>query len=158
MIRRLLSEYGMLGVLFALCAFLSVWTINLQSPSGQAAGEQVADAIIATTAVNAHVLVIARDTDDDRAFSAAVTERVNASGRHVVQAVHGEPRDGVKALHDIALTGLKIDAIAVTRETGEWSIFRDEILNAGCNESSLARIRILFPSGSHIRRPEQRNS
>ena len=71
--RRFVADYGC-SWCWRPSAFLSVWTIGEQFPSGSGGGEQVAVAIIAKTPMNAHVMVDARDTNDDRAFSAALRE------------------------------------------------------------------------------------
>src|SRR5262245_55472988 len=118
MAARFLSDYGMLVVLAALCAFLTLWTIGEQQPSGAIAAEQVATRILAETPANGRVAIVARYGRDDFAFPATLQERLEAAGRHVVAKVNGEPRDGAQALR-----GVQVDAIAVTSETAGWSVF-----------------------------------
>jgi ribose transport system permease protein len=120
---RFLSDYGMVLILAALCAFLAIGTVGEQYPSGAAAGKQVADDVIARTPAGASVLIIVRDTPEDRAFQIALQERLTASGRHVVQSVYGEPSGGALAIRKLTEEGVKLNAIAVTKEVGEWSIF-----------------------------------
>jgi ribose transport system permease protein len=125
MAARFFADYGMLAVLAVLCAFLSVWTIAEQHPSGAAAADQLAAAVIAQTPANAHLAILARDGQDDNAFAAALEERLAASGRIVVVRVNGQPHQVAQALQKLAQEKIKIDAVAVTKEVGEWAIFDD---------------------------------
>lgn len=126
MAARFLSDYGMLVVLAALCAFLSLWTIGEQQPSGAVAAEQVAAQIVAATPAEAQIGIIARDGAEDLAFVATLQKRMDAAGRVVVAKVNGGPREGAQALR-----GVQIDAIAVTAETGAWSIFPEGVPRFG---------------------------
>jgi ribose transport system permease protein len=125
MTARFLADYGMLLVLIALCAFLSLWTIAEQHPSGVSAAEQLAGVIVAQTPAGARVVILAGDGPDDRAFAATLDDRLGASGRSVVARVNGQPSDATQALQLAAKAGIKIDAIAVTKEVGAWAIFDD---------------------------------
>ncbi len=125
MAARFFADYGMLAVLAALCAFLSVWTITEVHPSGAVGGRQLADAVIAQTSAGAKIVILARDGADDNAFAAALEDRLAASGRKVAARVNGQPHDAVKALTKLAAEHVKIDALAVTKEVGDWTIFDD---------------------------------
>ncbi|MSQ94694.1 MAG: ABC transporter permease [Gemmataceae bacterium] len=125
MLTRFFSDYGMLLVLLLLCALLSAATIAEQHPSGAAAAEQLAGAIIAQTPAGAHVAIIARDGDDDRAFTATLQTQLTTANRKIVAQVNGQPHHGARALQDLAGAGVKIDVIAVTKEAGAWAIFDD---------------------------------
>lgn len=120
---RLLADYGMVLVLAGLCLFLSLWTIKEHHPSGAAAGDQLADVVIADTPPGASIIILARDGDDDHAFAAALEERVIASGRKVAARVNGQPYDAAQALRRFQAEG-KIDAVAVTREVDAWDIYQ----------------------------------
>lgn len=123
---RFLSDYGMLVVLAALCAFLSVWTIAEQHPSGKAAAEQVAAKIAAQTPAGANIVIIARDGQDDLAFAETLKQRLDDSGRMVAAKINGQPRDGAQALQELAKAGVKVDAFAVTKEVSAWGIFEND--------------------------------
>lgn len=123
---RFFADYGMVVILAILCAFLSVWTIAEQHPTGLAAADAVASRIIATTPADAKIVIIARDGEEDVLFARTVRERVGASGRVVVATVNGEPFEAAEVVRRLGETGVRIDAFAVTRETGDWSIFKDD--------------------------------
>lgn len=125
MYTRFLSDYAMLLVLLLICAGLSAGTIAEQHPSGTAAAEQLAGAIVAQTSTGAGIAIIASDGDDDRAFAATLHDRLADAGRNVVARVNGQPQDGARALQKLAADQVKIDVIAVTKEAGDWAIFGD---------------------------------
>ncbi len=104
-------------------AFLSIWTITEQQPSGPAAAAQVADGILARTKPGAQVAIIAGAGADDVAFADSVEALLTTADRKIVRRVNGNPRDGAKALAELAQAGITVDALAVTRETAAWGIF-----------------------------------
>jgi ribose transport system permease protein len=122
MLARFLSDYGMLAVLLALGALLSAATIAEQHSSGAAAAQQIAGILEAQTPAGARIAIVARDGQDDRVFTETLAERLSAAGRTVVLRVNGQPSDGAQALQRL---DDKIDAIAVTKEVGDWAIFDD---------------------------------
>jgi ribose transport system permease protein len=61
----------------------------------------------------------------------------------VLATVKGEPKDARQALHRIAGSGGKLDAIACTQTTGAWLVFAD--LKTDFPE--LANARLLKPHG-----------
>ena len=123
MAARFFADYGMLAVLAALCAFLSVWTITEQHPTGEAAGHQLADAIVSQTPADGKIVILARDAPDEQAFADGLEKRVSASGRSVVARVNGQPPEAALALQKLALANVKVDAIAMTKEVSGWAIF-----------------------------------
>jgi ribose transport system permease protein len=120
---RFLSDYGMLFVLLALCAALSVVTYDEQHPGGAAGGEALAHDIAAQTPTGARVLIVTRASADDAAFAEALAAGLRASGRVVLQTVRGSPADARKALERRA--GDKVDIIAATTEAGAWDVLHD---------------------------------
>jgi ribose transport system permease protein len=115
---RLLSDYGMVLVLLVVCAYFSVATYAEQHPTGAAAGEALAAEIAGHT--DGVVLIVVRNTDDGRAFAAALERALTAAGRRVAGTVVGEPADARRALQDLAATGTHLAAIAATQEAGAW--------------------------------------
>ena len=140
---RFLSDYGMVFVLLALCAVLSVATYAEQYPSGAAGGEALASDVIAKTPDGARILLIVRDTEDDGAFADALTARLQASGRTVQETVRGQPSDARKALVRFAAAPEKPQVIAATKEAGDWGVLHD--IPAGF--PALSDARLMVPRG-----------
>jgi ribose transport system permease protein len=122
---RFLADYGMILVLVLLCAFFSVVTYSDQSPTGEAAAEQVVSAIEQQFGKTPRVLIAASDQPGDAAFAASIERELAASGAQVVATVKGEPKDAREALVKINTAGGKLDAIACTQVTGAWLVFSD---------------------------------
>ena len=55
---RLASDYGMLLVLFVLCAFFCIVTYSEQHPTGVAAANQLAERIVSEFGTTSRVLVV----------------------------------------------------------------------------------------------------
>jgi ribose transport system permease protein len=138
---RFFSDYGMLFVLLALCAALSVATYGEQHPGGASGGEALAQNIIDQTPPDAKVLVIVRPTEDDGAFAEALAAALHASGRDVLEVVRGEPADARRALQRWSGPGGRPEVIAATKEAGDWDVLRD----VGARFPALAGVSLLVP-------------
>src|SRR5262245_61243104 len=97
---RFLSDYSMVLVLLALCAYYSYATLAEQHPSGAAGGDRVADDVIRTVKQKngGMVLIIIRKTKDDKAFEAALRSRL-AGSLIRSETVEGNPADARHAPH-----------------------------------------------------------
>ena len=122
---RFLTDYGMIFVLVLLGAFFSVVTYSDQSPTGEAAAQQVVTAIRQQFGKTPRVLIAASDQTGDTAFAASLDRDLAAAGAQVLATVKGEPRDAREALLKISAAGGKLDAIACTQFTGAWLVFSD---------------------------------
>src|SRR4051794_10699344 len=122
---RFLSDYGMILVLLLLCAFFSAVTYREQSPSGAAAGRQLANAITGEFGKTPGVLIVVRDLPDDAAMADQLQHDLAASGARVVDVVRGDPKDARAALQELVASGGKLDVVAGTQTTGEWHVFED---------------------------------
>lgn len=117
------SGYGMVFVLLLLVVLFSVLTIAEQNPTGVDAGHQVADRIVADHGASAGVLIVTRDTADDRAFADAIASRLTEKGATVRATVNGSPADARKAIEANLARGESIDAVAANDATSKWSIY-----------------------------------
>ncbi len=138
---RFLSDYGMLFVLIALCAALSVVTWGEQHPGGAAGGAALAHDVNAQTPTGAKVLIVTRATAADDAFAEALTAELRAAGRDVVAVVRGGPPEARKALARRAEAGPRPEVIAVPPEVGQWDVFGD----LAADFPALASARVLAP-------------
>lgn len=122
---RALSEYGMIFVLLSLCAFFSAVTYREQSPTGAAAGRQLAAMIQSEFGGSPRVLIAVRDQPDDAALAEQLRRDVEANGGQVLDVVRGEPKDAREAIRKLAAANRSIDVIAGTQTTGTWMVFEN---------------------------------
>jgi ribose transport system permease protein len=121
-LRRFVSDYGMVFVLLLLMAGFSLLTIQPQSPTGAAVGETIADLILAQFGNTARVIIAVPGSDDDRAFADAAKNRLEAAGATVVAATAGSPIDAGQALEKAVDDGVSIDAVALTGASAAWTV------------------------------------
>ncbi len=122
---RWFTDYGMVLVLFLLCAFFSVATYTEQSATGEVAAVQVGELIKKQFGGNALVVIAVREQAEDVAFAKRLNAELIASGARVLAVIQGEPKDAREALMKIVATGGKLHAIACTQATSEWEVFSD---------------------------------
>ncbi|MCI0361471.1 MAG: ABC transporter permease [Planctomycetaceae bacterium] len=139
----LLRDYATLLALLVVCAALSVITLDEQYPTGAAAGRQVAGMLTSQLPRGASVLIVLRDTREDRALAEALRADAEQAGLAVFDTVHGQPADARRALEAVASSGQAIDAIACIEETRRWAVFN----RLGEKYPPLAQTRFFQPRG-----------
>jgi ribose transport system permease protein len=122
---RFVSEYRMVFVLLALCAFFSAATYREQHPTDEAAGRQLAAAIAGEFGRAPSVLIVVRNLTDQADMVERLQLDLEAAGGRVLAVVRGDPPDARAALVKIAGEGSRLDVIAATHETGAWLVFAD---------------------------------
>lgn len=122
--RRLLADYGMVGVLLALCVFFSVVTVSQQSPVGRDAVQQVSSRVFQLGRSPA-VLIAVGDQPADVAFAGELRRALQQAGANVLGEAKGEPRDARRELERLSKEGRPLDAIACTRASATWLLFAD---------------------------------
>ncbi len=125
-----MRDYGMAFVLAALIGLFSLLTLKPQHPTGADAGRQVADLIVEQQGRQTRVLIVTRDTVEDRSFANAARERLNERGARVLDAVSGSPADVRRSIESILQDGEQVDAIAANDVTAKWSVY-DRFPNVG---------------------------
>jgi len=116
-------DYGMVFVLLLLMLLFSVATLAEQNPTGADAGRQVADRIVRRAGAAAGIVIVTRDTEDDRAFAGAIEARLAERGPTVHATVNGSPADARRTLEAVIARGESIDAVAVNDATSKWTIY-----------------------------------
>lgn len=119
-----LRHYGMAGVLVLLCAFFAAVTVREQQPAGAEAAANVATQLLQDGKPTA-VLIVARASDDDRAFAETMKARLDSAGVAVAGLVTGEPRDARKELQRLNDAGTNLAVIATTPECAAWTLLAD---------------------------------
>ena len=111
----------MIFVLLLLCLLFSLATLKEQHPTGEAAGTQVAEKVIA--AGHQNVIIVARDTTEDREFAAAAQSTLESSGNKVLDVVNGGPADVRKAIEVALAANQSVDAIAANNVAARWNVY-----------------------------------
>jgi ribose transport system permease protein len=119
--RTLLADYGMVLALLVLCVFFSIVTWSEQQPTGESGARQLAAEIAKQFGRDARVLIAVRPLPEDIVLADSLQRSL---GSAAVEVVKGEPKDARAALQRLASAG-KLDAIAATRETSTWLVFKD---------------------------------
>ncbi len=144
--QKFLSHYGVVFVLALLCAYYAFATLNQQHPADAATGRRLAS-FVTQHLPRANVLIVVRDSDDDRVFAAAIQQSLEAGGIHPIGKVVGEPRDVVVELRRLGQAGTKLDAIVTHHASAQWTVLGEARLNELAGEyTSLANVQVLKPS------------
>jgi ribose transport system permease protein len=138
---RFVSDYSMLLVLMAVCAYYSLATLAYQPLSGEGAGQWLADEILRRTGKDGKVLIAVRDIEEDARFAQSLAARLTEAGRTDVVTVCGRPSDVREALQKIADAGQKLDVIAANQVTASWPALHD----LDRKFPSLGEVRVLTP-------------
>ena len=145
-VRRFIVDNGSVIVLLALCLYYSIVTLGEQHPNTPAAGREVASEILSANRESPSVVIIARDTEQDRAFAAAVRESVEAGHGTVLAVVNGAPADARLALEQLGNSFSKIDAIATNHAASGWGPLKaDRLQKAAETFPGLSGVRVFKP-------------
>lgn len=137
-VRKALQNCGMIPVLLTLCFYYSWVTYGTQQLTGSAAGTQLAEQL---RPQDGPVLLVARDSADDKSFLETLQKELIARGTVIVGQVQGEPRDLRQMLERLAGEGKTLKVIATTADCSQWTL----IQNISNRFPSLGSPRILVP-------------
>lgn len=115
LLSRLLSGYGMLGVLVLLAAFFSVATIQEQQPAGEAAARSLARQLEGANLEGATVIIIGRGGEEDARFADTLARRVRERTGKAPLVVTGEPAEARAVLARAAEQGVTRCVVATTQ-------------------------------------------
>lgn len=121
---QLSADGGMLLVLVLLCGIFSLLTLKPQTPTGAAAGREVAEEILSRFGRGARVLVIAAAGRADDEFAATAAAVLRNGGADVLATALGNPAAARRAL---SIEG-KIDAAAVSGTAARWDVLSSQSL------------------------------
>jgi len=145
-VKRFIADNGSVIVLLALCAYYSVVTLDEQHPNTPAAGQEVAAEILSEFSDTATVVVISRDSAQDRAFTDAVRGAVETGGGTVLAVVNGEPTDAREALELVGGSFNKVDAIATNHSASGWGPLKPDHLEKAAEKfPGLRGIKLFKP-------------
>jgi len=115
LLSRLLSGYGMLGVLVLLAAFFSVATIQEQQPAGEAAARSLARQLEGASLEGTTVIIIGRGGEEDARFADTLARRLRERTGKTPLVVTGEPAEARAVLARAAEQGVTRCVVATTQ-------------------------------------------
>lgn len=122
MVRKLLSNYGMILVLFGLCVLFSLLTLKKQTDTSDAAVDKLKEQINREFDKSDIILIVGAANTDSAQFAGRLGEELNYDGFTRCRIVIGTPRDVRLALDDIKTKDGRLAAVVTTRDITEWRI------------------------------------
>lgn len=140
--RKLLSDYGMLLVLVALCTLFSLLTINRRMPEGVEAVDELSSVIRRDFAPSDLILAVGARNRNSASMAESLGNTLVREGYTNVEVVVGTPRDLRNALDQMAGQGRKVAAIATSGKVVKWRV----LSRIATTHPSSADCRILTPT------------
>ena len=122
MIRKLLSDYGMVLVLILLCVLFSVLTLKEQIPQDSTAVAQLMEQINNEFKKSDIILAVGAVNKGSAPFAEKLGGELGKDGFSNTRVVVGVPRDLLLALDDIRAKGGKLAAIATSGDVTKWRV------------------------------------
>ena len=123
--KTLMTDYGMILVLFIFCLFFAVMTLEQQSPTGTAAGKQIASVILQRHGPETPVLIAASGTQDGQRMIDAVTSELQTAQFDSVSVAVGDPRAARQVLDGWNDQAAEQVLVVADAPASEWGIFRE---------------------------------
>jgi ribose transport system permease protein len=120
----MLRDYGMIVILALLICYFAIRTRKEQFPSGAEAGRQAAQIAVDAADGKINVIIVCRDTVEDREFSAGAQTILAAAGATVLSTVNGQPPDFGRAMAEQLAAGKTIDVVIANEAAASWPVFR----------------------------------
>jgi ribose transport system permease protein len=121
---RFLSEYGMLGVLLALCVYFSLVTVTERRATGAAAVEELVAPVRASDAHANRVLILVSRQPEDSGLADAIVERLMSTPSEWTRG-EGEPRDARRAVEALVNAGTPPNFILCSSTAARWALVSD---------------------------------
>ena len=125
LISSFISDYGMIIGLLLLCVFFSYVTWDEQHATGLGAANQLRENITKEFPPGSTVLIVARNHQEDVNFAESLAKQLKDFEMKVVGSIKGQPIDARKALERLAVSNTKLDVIACTDVTSQWTLFEN---------------------------------
>ena len=113
-LRRLISDYGMLGVLILLCLLFSILTLTDQYPTGESAGDSLYEQHLANLPSSRAIVIVATAKPQDSVFVTALSKRIESQQSTPPRIVIGEPQEIRTQLETLAASYVASPIIATT--------------------------------------------
>lgn len=119
---KFLDEYRILWALIGLCVFFSLLTLKEQTPSGEAAVDEVTEVIESQYGKNAVIIAVGARNKGSADFANALAPALESRGFTEVFTSIGSPQDFRKLVDDLKKEGKSLQVIAATEDILKWTI------------------------------------
>jgi len=120
--KTLLTHYGMLLVLLALCVLFSALSVKEQTPTGETAAKQLLQQIARDCDRTDVILIVGAEKKESAALAEALGVNVLAAGFLNTLTVVGGPRDLRIALDELRDKGQDLAAIVTAGDVIKWRV------------------------------------
>lgn len=127
--QKLLTDYGMVFVLLALCILFSVLTLKEQMPDSGEAVAQLVDQVNRNCRQADLILVVGAVNTDSAILAQRVGTQLKDDGYENVEVVVGTPRDLRSALVEIGSRSEKLAAVATGGAVTKWRVLEQLAAN-----------------------------
>jgi ribose transport system permease protein len=145
--RAWINDYGMAGVLLAVCVFFSAMTWSEQRPAGQAAARQIAPAL----AAQERIVIVTPKSNEGEVFAEEL-ERQLGEKQKVVATIAGEPFEVREKLQTLLADSETFDTVAAHPAVYHWSLF-DQLAESSPVFAKVKLVTAAPSRGSSFLRP-----
>jgi ribose transport system permease protein len=139
--KLLSSDYGMLGVLVALCVFFSLITYENQQPVGQDAADRLLGQIQGQFEEPGVVIIAGKNSEEGRAFVSQLEVHLTKAGWNVEAAIAGSPIDLGKALRHADGKKVSVNLLACEQSFADLPL----VSNLKKSNMGLKQIKVVSP-------------
>ena len=139
--KLLSSDYGMLGVLVALCVFFSLITYENQQPVGQDAADRLLGQIQEQFEKPGVVIIAGKNSEEGRAFVSQLEVYLTEAGWTVEAAIAGSPIDLGKALRQADGKKVSVNLLACEQSFADLPL----VSNLRKSNLRLKQIKVVSP-------------
>lgn len=122
MFQKLLSSYGMIFVLLAMCALFSILTLEPQPMTSERATAKLAKKITVKLEQGDCVIIVGAKATESAEVAEKVAQQLKTQSAGNCYTVIGSPRDVRKTLDEIDSRGLKLSAIVTSGKAATWTV------------------------------------
>lgn len=140
LLKKPISDYGMILVLVFLIAFFSLMTINEEESVGDTAAIELVQEINSLGTAK-RVLIITSMGNEDMEMGRTLSSLLEKEGHTVFTTINGDPPDVGKALKELDESGQQADVIACPKSIARWPM----IEHLSSRYPSFAQVKILHP-------------
>ena len=122
--QNLIRDYGMILVLFALCALFSLLTLEQQMPEGSQVANQIMDSVGKEKNLNESILTVGSSNKSSANLAKSLAIILEKEGFKAVQSVVGSPKDFRIALDQMQLDNEPPKIIVPSQDVQQWRLFQ----------------------------------